>query len=165
MLLVIPLGYFVAVFLLVTGVMNCKEFIQTRPENMDSAALMNGAALAAWPLIVAVVILLLIQVCRQIESLRLVASYSPVGNNTPAKDKKKKHATDENEEEAPATRTRLAHLATPPATQPQRYPNSPIPGASRPAPQPVAAQAQSTKPTAPQPKAEAQPGLSYFKVD
>ena len=91
MFLAIPLGYFTAVFLLVTGVFSCVDFINTLPEETTGSETLNGLSQAGWPILAAVVILLLIQICRQLESLRLVASYSPApGNETGKKAKKKK---------------------------------------------------------------------------
>jgi hypothetical protein len=90
MLLAIPLGYFVAAFLMVTGVVNCKEYLQNIPEGTNYTEVLNGVVQAGWPLIAAVVILLLIQVCQQIERLRLVASYTPAPAETDKKARKKK---------------------------------------------------------------------------
>lgn len=154
MLLAIPLGYFVAAFLMVTGVVNCKEYLQNIPEGTNYTEVLNGVVQAGWPLIAAVVILLLIQVCQQIERLRLVASYTPAPAETDKKARKKKHT-----EESPAESSAAPQ-------QPQRYPNSPIPGAasaSSAAHQTVSpAGAARTAPGKPQ---TGTPGLNYFKVD
>ena len=163
MLLVIPLGYFVAVFLLVCGVLNCVEYVQNLQQGIDRASMLSGITTTAWPIIAAVVILLLIQVCKQIESLRLAAT-SPAGesNKQPGKSKKQKSSEEHEEHQASAPQPNLAHLATP-APQPQRYPNSPVPGAARPQ-QPAAVPQTKVMKQAPKKPADTQ-GLSYFKVD
>lgn len=172
MFLVLPLGYFVAVFLLVTGIFNCVDFMTILPEGAQRSEVLNGLCLAGWPILAAVVVLLLIQVCRQLEHLRLAAGYSPsAGAETGRKNKKKKAQQHEEEqpENHPVAQPDLAHLVTPatPAPQPRRYPNSPIPGGGR-VPQPAAVpqtrvmkQAPKLPPT-PQPDSQ---GLNYFKVE
>lgn len=163
MLLVIPLGYFVAVFLLVCGVLNCVEYVQNLQQGIDRATMLSGITTTAWPIIVAVVILLLIQICKQLESLRLAAT-SPAGesNKQPGKSKKQKSSEEHEEHQASAPQPNLAHLATP-APQPQRYPNSPVPGAAR-AQQPAAVPQTRVMKQAPKKQADTQ-GLNYFKVD
>ena len=164
MLLVIPLGYFVAVFLLVCGVWNCVEYVQNLQPGIDRAAMLSSITAAAWPIIAAVVILLLIQVCKQIESLRLAAT-RPTTESEALAEKPKKKKPMEAAAEQTAPQSGLAHLATPPspAPQPQRYPNSPIPGATRPQPAASIPQTRVMK-QAPRKQADTQ-GLSYFKVD
>ena len=93
MLLVIPLGYFVAVFLLVCGVLNCVEYVQNLQQGIDRATMLSGITTTAWPIISAVVILLLIQVCKQLESLRLAATCpTEESNKKTGKSKKQKHS-------------------------------------------------------------------------
>ena len=164
MLLVFPLGYFVAVFLLVCGVWSCVEYVQNLQQGIERAALLSSIATTAWPVIAAVVILLLIQMCRQLERLRLTATRPETESDAPAKKTKKKKCK-EAATEQPVPQPGLAHLATPPtpAPQPQRYPNSPIPGATRPQP-PVPVPQTRVMKQAPRKQADTQE-LNYFKVD
>ena len=74
MLLPIPIGYFVAIFLIISGVLNCMEFLDARPEDCTRADLLNGLAHEGWGIIAASCILLLIQINRQLESLRFEGS-------------------------------------------------------------------------------------------
>ena len=163
MLLVIPLGYFVAVFLLVCGVLNCVEYVQNLQQGIDRATMLSGITTTAWPIIAAVVILLLIQVCKQLESLRLAAT-CPTEESNKKTEKSKKQKSNEEPAEQPAStpQPNLAHLATP-APQPQRYPNSPVPGAAR-TQQPAAVPQTRVMKQAPKKQADTQ-GLNYFKVD
>jgi hypothetical protein len=163
MLLVIPLGYFVAVFLLVCGVLNCVEYVQNLQQGIDRATMLSGITTTAWPIIAAVVILLLIQVCKQLESLRLAATCpTEESNKNTGKSKKQKRSEEPAEQPANTPQPNLAHLATP-APQPQRYPNSPVPGAAR-TPQPAAVPQTRVMKQAPKKQADTQ-GLNYFKVD
>ena len=163
MLLVIPLGYFVAVFLLVCGVLNCVEYVQNLQQGIDRATMLSGITTTAWPIIVAVVILLLIQICKQLESLRLAATCpTEESNKKTGKSKKQKSNEEPAEQPASTPQPNLAHLATP-APQPQRYPNSPVPGAAR-TQQPAAVPQTRVMKQAPKKQADTQ-GLSYFKVD
>ena len=163
MLLVIPLGYFVAVFLLVCGVLNCVEYVQNLQQGIDRASMLSGITTTAWPIIAAVVILFLIQVCKQLESLRLAAT-CPTEESNKKTEKSKKQKSNEEPAEQPAStpQPNLAHLATP-APQPQRYPNSPVPGAAR-TQQPAAVPQTRVMKQAPKKQADTQ-GLNYFKVD
>ena len=163
MLLVIPLGYFIAVFLLVCGVLNCVEYVQNLQQGIDRATMLSGITTTAWPIIAAVVILLLIQVCKQLESLRLAAT-CPTEESNKKTEKSKKQKSNEEPAEQPAStpQPNLAHLATP-APQPQRYPNSPVPGAAR-TQQPAAVPQTRVMKQAPKKQADTQ-GLNYFKVD
>lgn len=172
MFLAIPLGYFIAAFLLITGLVNCKEYIQNVPEGTSYTEVLNGVAQAGWPLIAAVVILLLIQTCRQIENLRLVASYTPESSTEGKKSKKKKQATTPPAEPESTTTPNLAHLAAAPSPaaatpqQPQRYPNSPIPAAARTTHErPSSAPATRMTKVAPTPQQAESQGLNFFKVD
>ena len=163
MLLVIPLGYFVAVFLLVCGVLNCVEYVQNLQQGIDRATMLSGITTTAWPIIAAVVILLLIQVCKQLESLRLAATCpTEESNKKTGKSKKQKSNEEPAEQPASTPQPSLAHLATP-APQPQRYPNSPVPGAAR-TQQPAAVPQTRVMKQAPKKQADTQ-GLNYFKVD
>ena len=156
MLLPIPIGYFVAIFLIISGVLNCMEFLDARPEDCTRADLLNGLAHEGWGIIAASCILLLIQINRQLESLRFEAA-----RGTPAplpqkkvKGKVKSEQKEEKEQPAPA--------ATPPVNVPRQvYPNSPIPGGGR-VPQTQPNPAPGAKLT---PRAEEHEKLSYFKVD
>lgn len=163
MLLVIPLGYFVAVFLLVCGVLNCVEYVQNLQQGIDRTTMLSGITTTAWPIIAAVVILLLIQVCKQLESLRLAATCpTEESNKKTGKSKKQKSNEEPAEQPASTPQPSLAHLATP-APQPQRYPNSPVPGAAR-TQQPAAVPQTRVMKQAPKKQADTQ-GLNYFKVD
>ena len=163
MLLVIPLGYFIAVFLLVCGVLNCAEYVQNLQQGIDRATMLSGITTTAWPIIAAVVILLLIQVCKQLESLRLAATCpTEESNKKTGKSKKQKLSEEPAEQPASTPQPSLAHLATP-APQPQRYPNSPVPGAAR-TQQPAAVPQTRVMKQAPKKQADTQ-GLNYFKVD
>ena len=163
MLLVIPLGYFVAVFLLVCGVLNCVEYVQNLQQGIDRTTMLSGITATAWPIIAAVVILLLIQVCKQLESLRLAATCpTEESNKKTGKSKKQKLSEEPAEQPASTPQPNLAHLATP-APQPQRYPNSPVPGAAR-TQQPAAVPQTRVMKQAPKKQADTQ-GLNYFKVD
>ena len=163
MFLVIPLGYFVAVFLLVCGVLNCVEYVQNLQQGIDRATMLSGITTTAWPIIAAVVILLLIQVCKQLESLRLAATCpTEESNKKTGKSKKQKRSEEPAEQPASTPQPNLAHLATP-APQPQRYPNSPVPGAAR-TQQPAAVPQTRVMKQAPKKQADTQ-GLNYFKVD
>ena len=156
MLLPIPIGYFVAIFLIISGVLNCMGFLDARPEDCTRADLLNGLAHEGWGIIAASCILLLIQINRQLESLRFEAARS-----TPAplpqkkvKGKVKSEQKEEKEQPAPA--------ATPLVNVPRQvYPNSPIPGGGR-VPQTHPNPAPGAKLT---PRAEEHEKLSYFKVD
>ena len=78
------------------------------------------------------------------------------------KNKKQKHSEEPAEQPASTPQPNLAHLATP-APQPQRYPNSPVPGAAR-TQQPAAVPQTRVMKQAPKKQADTQ-GLNYFKVD
>ncbi len=124
MLFPIPIGYFVSIFLLISGVFNCLEYLDNKPANCTRAVLMNGLAEAGWPIIAGTVILLLIQLNQQMEKLRLVATVTPPTRTT-KQQKKKKHGADIEEDgegvaagvhraaPAPAPAVSLAGLARP----------------------------------------------------
>lgn len=175
MLIAIPIGYFVAIILLASGVYSGMDFLQNRPENAVGPEVLHELVVRSWPVIAGSALLLLIQINKQLEKLRLVAHYTPAADAAPIKKKKKKAKAAVtpveqavHEEEAEPAAPNLAELARP-VTAPvtPMYPNSPIPGGGR-VPQPVptaevpAAPAANAKRAAR--KLEA-PGLSYFKVD
>lgn len=171
MLFPIPIGYFVTVILLISGVLNCVEYLNNKPDTLTAAQVMTGLAEAGWPVIAASVILLLIQINRQLEQLRLQAVYTPAPAGTKAKKNKKQEQTDS---PAPASHSavNLAELARPTHPQVPVYPNSPIPGGGRVPQQPQEADLPSRPEPAPATrsikrapsKAEAD-SLNYFKVD
>lgn len=165
MLFPIPIGYFVSVFLLISGLFNSLEYLNNKPVNCTRAVLLNGLVEAGWPIIAASVILLLIQLNKQLEKLRLEACTTPLPS--PQKSQKKKtRGTDADESEEaprhprkqeparqPEPSVSLAGLARPaqvhapmqpvahsqaaaPAQHMPTYPNSPIPGGGR-VPQPA----------------------------
>ena len=138
MFLPVPIGYFIAVFLMVSGVLNCVEFLKTHEDFSSRAEMLNELACNGWGIIAASVILLLIQINKQLENIRFAeADSSP----SPFKIKKPKPAS-----------------TTPQGKVRQIYPGSPISGGNR------APQAPVT-PTIPQPE-KTEPGkLNYFKVD
>ncbi len=169
MLFPIPIGYFVTVILLISGVLNCVEYLNNKPDTLTAAQVMTGLAEAGWPVIAASVILLLIQINRQLEQLRLQAVYTPPESGTK---KIKKQEQEPHPAPAPHSAVNLADLARPARPQVPVYPNSPIPGGGR-----VPLQHQeASPPTRPEPvpatrsikrapsKAEAD-SLNYFKVD
>lgn len=154
MLLPIPIGYFVAVFLTVSGVLNCVEFLENKPADCTGADLLNGLACEGWGIIVAAGLLLLIQINKQLEHIRFAAA-----NTAPAPVPHKKNKV----------KTKAEEPAPPPAPVPptpvnaprQVYPNSPIPGGGRvPRTQPTPAPA-----SMPPSHSEEHEKLSYFKVD
>lgn len=169
MLFPIPIGYFVSVILVASGVLNCVEYLNNKPDTLTAAQVMTGLAEAGWPVIAASVILLLIQVNRQLEQLRLQAVYTPPESGTK---KKKKQELEDSPAPVPHSAVNLAELARPTRPQVPVYPNSPIPGGGR-----VPLQHQEANPpTRPEPapaprngkrapsKSEAD-SLNYFKVD
>lgn len=89
MLLPIPIGYFVSIFLFISGVLNCMEYLDNKPEDCTRAALLNGLAEAGWPIIAGSVLLLLIQINKQLEQLRLQVVVEPVAGTAGKKVKKK----------------------------------------------------------------------------
>ena len=160
MLLPIPIGSFVAIFLIISGVLNCMDFLDARPEDCTRADLLNGLAHEGWGIIAASCILLLIQINRQLESLRFEAA-----KNTPApipQKKVKAKVKSEQKEEKEQKEQEPAPASTPPVNVPRQvYPNSPIPGGGR-VPQTQATPAPGAKlPT----RREEPEKLSYFKVD
>lgn len=153
MMLPIPIGYFVSVLLIISGVLNCMEYLAHRPDNISRAVLLNGLVETGWPIIAASVILLLIQMNRQLEKLRLEPSGSSALPVSALKKKKKvitedktaiqvqKHHQPVQPAVAPPMHPIVRPAAqTPAPTHPHTpvYPNSPIPGGGR-VPQPAAA--------------------------
>ena len=152
MLLPIPIGYFVAVFLTISGVLNCMKFLETRPADCTRADLLNGLACEGWGIIAASCILLLIQINKQLERIRFEAAKSDP-EPQPLK-KAKVKPMQKRQESIPA------HV--PPVGTPRPvYPNSPIPGGGR-VPQPHPTPVPEAKLP---PRQEAPEKLSYFKVD
>ena len=171
MLIAIPIGYFVAIILLVSGVYSGVDFLQNRPENAIGPEVLHELVVRSWPVIAGSALLLLIQIAKQLEKLRLVAHYVPAATTAPIK-KKKKQA------EAEPAAPNLADLARTTAAVSEgvavtpMYPNSPIPGGGRvPQTTPTAAAEPPASPAVPAasarrtPGKSKAPGLSYFKVD
>lgn len=131
MMIAIPLGYFVAIFLVISGLLSGVEFLGNRPTDCTRAVLLKGLAEAAWPIIAGSVILLLIQINKQLESLRLAARYEPPTKDT--KKKKKKLIVEEEEEEEKKQPTCFTPTFVPdaapqqPAAQPKPEPPAPAP--------------------------------------
>ncbi len=172
MLLAIPIGYFVAIILLVSGVYSGVDFLYNRPDTLAGPALLHGLIITSWPVIAASALLLLIQMNKHLEKLRLSAHYTPAPAAATVKKKKKKaEATEESAapvEQQVTTTPNLAGLVQP-ATVTPMYPNSPIPGGGR-VPQAAAAIpptqiADHTAGAMRAPRKGETPGLSYFKVD
>ena len=178
MLFPIPIGYFVSTFLLISGTLNCLEYLANKPENCTRAVLLNGLAEAGWPIIAGSVILLLIQLNKQMEQLRLHASVDlpPSSRKTSKKsatDSKETPVSHKQEPARTAPPVNLAHLAKPnPDVEPPVQPASPSGTPMHPAP-PV----QRHQPPMP-PRAEPAPSqqgskqapgksesLNFFKVD
>lgn len=185
MLLPILTGYFVCVFLLVCGVLNCMEYLAHMPDNCSNTLLLNGLAEAGWPIIAASVILLLIQLNKQLEKLRMEYSEAPGPRN--AKPQKAGKNTVGREDAPPAAPKaevppqpaaggiNLANLVpSAPAHSPMRptnsphtpvYPNSPIPGGGRvpqsPRPEPI----PDTRCAKRAPSKTEAGSLNFFKVD
>ena len=147
MLLPIPIGYFVAVFLFFCGIMNCMEFLETQQEIASRAELLNELACRGWGIIAASVILLLIQMNRQLEKLRF-AAISTHGTAIPIKSKKAKAEQEPRAAASPSNQVRPRQV----------YPNSPIPGGGR-VPQ------TPDKASTPEPGKDSSGKLNYFKVD
>ena len=134
MMIAIPLGYFVACFLIVAGFLGGMDFLGNRPADISRAELLVKLSAAAWPMIAGCGLLLLSQIAKQLENLRLVASYTPEEESAPKK--KKKKAPNKSKEAAEAT------PAPPPAPAPEPQP-APTPA---PAPAPVKIQGVITMP-------------------
>ncbi|MBR5889654.1 MAG: hypothetical protein IKY92_06400 [Akkermansia sp.] len=173
MLLAIPIGYFVATLLLVSGVYSGVDFLLNSPDTLTGPDKLHGLVINCWPVIAASALLLLIQINKQLEKLRLAVHYAPAPSAATVKKKAKKAEAAE-EDSAPmgqqvVTTPNLASLAQPaPATVTPMYPNSPIPGGGR------VPQASAIPPTQitdhtqggkRAPRKGESTGLSYFKVD
>ena len=173
MLIAIPIGYFVAILLLISGVYSGVDFLQNRPEGAIGPEVLHELVVRSWPMIAGSALLLLIQINQQLEKLRLVAHYTPSPAAEPARKRKKKAEAPVETgtaEEEPAT-PNLADLARPAAAPvTPMYPNSPIPGGGR-VPQPSSTASVPATPAAPAasakraPRKGEAPGLNYFKVD
>lgn len=173
MLIAIPIGYFVAIILLISGIYSGVDFLLNRPEGAIGPEVLHALIVSCWPLIAGSALLLLIQITRQLEKLRMAAHYTPAPAATTVKKKKKKaEATEESaapKEQPAATAPNLAGLVQPaPAAVTPVYPNSPIPGGGR-VPQPSAippTQVSEHTPAAKRaPRKGESTGLSYFKID
>ena len=116
MLLPIPIGYFVAVFLVISGVLNCIQFLESQQEFTSRAEMLNALACEGWGIIAASVILLLIQINKQLERIRFAAT-PPAEAARPISRKLKAAQTEQPAAPQPKPR--------------QMYPNSPIPGGGR----------------------------------
>lgn len=126
MFFAIPIGYLVSLYLLISGVLNCMEYLDNKPVNCTRAVLLNGLAEAGWPIIAATVILLLIQLIKQVEKLRLEAPASPSPLSGKPLKKKKRSADDAEPGEEVRSRRKAA-----PAPQPT--PSVSLVGLARPA--------------------------------
>lgn len=182
MFLAIPLGYFVSVVLFISGVLTGMEYLQAPHDDCTRGELLHGLVVAAWPIAAAVVVLLLIQINKQLENLRLVASYSPAPKES-KKAARPAHKTISPAAETPIPATpaapNLAALAAAaPAASPAQpqaaapkapvYPNSPIPGGGRVPQAPAQSQPAPVPPTRSAKRAPTRSeseGLSFFKVD
>lgn len=130
---------------MICGVLNCVEFLETQQEISSRAELLNELACKGWGIIAASVILLLIQINKQLESLRFAALTST--EPAPVRIKKAKTALTE---QAAATSQQQKPR--------QVYPNSPIPGGGRVPQAPDTAKGRENN-------GEDAGKLSYFKVD
>lgn len=146
MILAIPIGYFVAILLVISGFMSGMDYLAARPENCTRTVLLHGLVEAAWPLVAGTVVLLLIQINKQLENLRLAADYTPATQDTKKKKKKKPLVDDDDDEDdyrpvvpkaakpatvTPAVTPLVPNLAG--LTAPRQTPVTPQP----PTPQPV----------------------------
>lgn len=187
MLLPVPLGYFVSTFLIICGTLNCLDYLAHKPENCTRAVLLNGLAEAGWPIIAASIILLLIQVNKQLEKLRLERTASIATELPKARIPVKKKST-AHEPVHPAPSVNLATLVQAPAPAPEQqqaasgtstsphkplYPNSPIPGGGRVPQHPAPSASLPPRPdfsnntqSAKRAPSKSEAGsLSFFKVD
>lgn len=123
MMIAIPLGYFVSVLLIIAGLMGGVEFLGNRPADVSRAELLVRLCAASWPLIAGTVVLLLIQIAKQVESLRIVAQYVPEAQ---PEAKKKKKVVKRQEEEEPAAPVYQEPAPAPaPAPAPMPVPSAP----------------------------------------
>lgn len=127
MMFAIPIGYFIAIFMFVSGLYGAVDFLQHKPADCANALVFKKLIEAAWPMAVSAIILQLIQMNRQLEDLRLNASYSPDERPAPKKKKLKKVVRVEEEEKEPAPAARAAAPASMPATAPQVHIPASIP--------------------------------------
>ena len=141
MMIAIPLGYFVSIFLIIAGFLNGAEFLSNRPSDITRAELLTQLSLAAWPLIAGTCVLLLIQIAKQIENLHLETDCTPEEKPAPKKKKKVVKHEEEDEDDAPAFKPVMPKPAPEPAPHPE----------PRPAPAPAAPQnpAPPTSPCSP----------------
>ena len=137
-MIAIPLGYFVSIFLICAGILGGIEALSNRPEYASNAEYLVQASRAAWPLIAGTAILLLIQIAKQIEELRLVANYVPEAEEESKKKKKKVIRKKEPEQEDTNYFGHVTAGVAPVAPEPKPAPVVPTPP---PAPAPAAAPA------------------------
>lgn len=143
MLLPVPIGYFVAIFLMISGLLNCMEFLNSHEEFSSRAELLNGLACNGWGIIASSVILLLIQINKQLENLRFAAVSA---TTSPIKTTKTKNENSELNEKLSNIPT-IAKLRQ----------NQPLPPDSN---------INRTPPSPTQKTGKSDPGrLNYFKVD
>lgn len=136
MMIAIPLGYFVSIFLICAGLLGGFEALNNRPEGSTNAEFLVQSAAAAWPMIAGTALLLLIQIAKQIEELRLVAISAPAPE-TEQKPKKKKVIS--KKEAAEDNTNYFGHVTAgvaPVAPEPAPVPVVPAPPAP-PAPAPI----------------------------
>lgn len=145
----IPIGYFIAIFMFVSGLYGAVDFLQHKPADCANVLVFKKLIEAAWPMAVSAIILLLIQMNRQLEDLRLNASYSPDEHPAPKKKKLKKVVRVEEEEAEPAPVARTAAPAPMPATAPQVHAPASIMPATHAAP--AATSTPPMKPVVPMP--------------
>lgn len=174
MLLPIPIGYFVSIFLLISGTLNCLEYLANKPENCTRAVLLNGLAEAGWPIIAGTVILLLIQLNKQMEQLRLHAAVDVPSSNRKAS---RKSATASQETARNTPHVNLVHLAKPtphvetpvqPASPPctPKHPAAPVQKREINNQIPIPPRAEPAPSTHSDKRASGKSeSLSYFKVD
>ncbi len=123
MMIAIPLGYFISIFLIIAGFLNGAEFLTNRPSDITRAELLTHLSLAAWPLIAGTCVLLLIQIAKQIENLHLESDYIPEEKPAPKKKKKVVKQEEDAEEEEPAFKPVMPKAE--PKAEPMPAPTSP----------------------------------------
>lgn len=193
MTIAIPLGYLVALLLIIAGVISSTDFLVNLPEDGTWITQLSQLLQIAWPAIAGTIILLLVQIVNQLKELSLAAS-KPAMQELPKKKKKPAIHSEEITPAEPAPEAAApAFTPIPAAPAPEQaasyvppttvrtplYPNSPIPGGGRvPQSQPhphqqPQAEAAAPQPAAPQsatgglraPRKGENQGLNFFKVD
>lgn len=158
MMFAIPIGYFIAIFMFVSGLYGAVDFLQHKPADCANALVFKKLIEAAWPMAVSAIILLLIQMNRQLEDLRLNASYSPDERTAPKKKKLKKVVREEEEEEPAPVAARAAAPVSMPATAPQIHTPASIMPATRATP--AASSTPPMKPVVPMPNIAPHPAAA-----